>query len=310
MRGLLPKTTLALTAVASLAATTSMTSCKLSLTPDTLIKGVQGYMEARKDLTPENEYFVGRSVGTNILARNNYAYLDKDGWSRGQLSGFTLYVNAVGAVLANAALEVPHSGDRPSPIAGWHFVILDDSIVNAFAAPGGYIFITLGALELAKNEDELAAVLAHEIAHVRRGHALGSIKKSRISSVYKEALTSSVELDQQALGGLAQAFDGAMDDMLDSMLVKGYSRETEFEADAVGMEIMAKAGYNTDAFVAYLDRLQRQQVTGSGGFSATHPKASDRVATLKKIRSKYEVHPVVAKRTARFVAARNTATLE
>jgi predicted Zn-dependent protease len=139
---------------------------------------------------------------------------------------------------------------------------------------------------------------------------LGSIKKSRISSVYKEALTSSVELDQQALGGLAQAFDGAMDDMLDSMLVKGYSRETEFEADAVGMEIMAKAGYNTDAFVAYLDRLQRQQVTGSGGFSATHPKASDRVATLKKIRSKYDVHPVVAKRTARFIAARNTTTLD
>jgi beta-barrel assembly-enhancing protease len=309
MRGS-PQSRLAFTAVAGLALSSSMTSCKLNLTPDTLIKGVQGYMEARKDLTPENEYFVGRSVGTNILARNNYAYLDKDGWSRGQLSGFTLYVNAVGAVLANAALEVQHGGDRPSPIAGWHFVILDDSIVNAFAAPGGYIFITLGALELAKNEDELAAVLAHEIAHVRRGHALGSIKKSRISSVYKEALTSSVELDQQALGGLAQAFDGAMDDMLDSMLVKGYSRETEFEADAVGMEIMAKAGYNTDAFVAYLDRLQRQQVTGSGGFSATHPKASDRVATLKKIRSKYDVHPVVAKRTARFIAARNTTTLD
>jgi len=213
------------------------------------------------------------------------------------------------AVLANAALEVQHSGDRPSPIAGWHFVILDDSLVNAFAAPGGYVFITRGALQLANNEDELAAVLAHEIAHVRRGHALGSIKKSRISSVYKEALSSSVELDQQALGGLAQAFDGAMDDMLDSMLVKGYSRDTEFEADAVGMEIMARAGYNTDAFVAYLDRLQKQQSTGSGGFSATHPKASDRVATLKKIRSKFANNPVVAKRTARFAAARAAAEL-
>jgi predicted Zn-dependent protease len=266
-------------------------------------------MEAKKDLTPENEYFVGRSVGTNILARNNYAYLDKDGWAEGQLKGFTLYVNAVGAVLANAALDVQHSGDRPAPIAGWHFVILDDSLINAFAAPGGYVFITRGALQLANNEDELAAVLAHEIAHVRRGHALGSIKKSRISSVYKEALASSVELDQQALGGLAQAFDGAMDDMLDSMLVKGYSRDTEFEADAVGMEIMARAGYNTDAFVAYLDRLQKQQSTGSGGFSATHPKASDRVATLKKIRSKFANNPVVAKRTARFTAARAAAEL-
>lgn len=291
------------------ATTASAGSCKLNLTPETLIKGVQGYMEAKKDLTPENEYFVGRSVGTNILARNNYAYLDKDGWAEGQLKGFTLYVNAVGAVLANAALDVQHSGDRPAPIAGWHFVILDDSLINAFAAPGGYVFITRGALQLANNEDELAAVLAHEIAHVRRGHALGSIKKSRISSVYKEALASSVELDQQALGGLAQAFDGAMDDMLDSMLVKGYSRDTEFEADAVGMEIMARAGYNTDAFVAYLDRLQKQQSTGSGGFSATHPKASDRVATLKKIRSKFANNPVVAKRTARFTAARAAAEL-
>ena len=264
-----------------LAAFASLLSCKVELTPENLAKAWHGVQEARKDLTPENEYYVGRAVATNILARSNYKYRDADAIKSGTLAGLTAYVNAVGSVVAMASLDIHHSTDREAPLAGWHFVVLDDPTINAFAAPGGFVFVTTGALSMAESEDEVAAILAHEVAHVRRGHALGSIKKSRWAGVAKEMLDSSVTLDQQALGNLTQVFDGAMKDMTDALIVKGYSRDTEFEADSVGLEILTHAGYDGRAFVRYLKKLQAHQNTGSGGFYATHPKASDRIGKLE-----------------------------
>ncbi len=269
---------LALAAAVTLALTGA---CKVQLTPENVAKIVTGAIEATKDLTPENEYYVGRSVATTILARYDYRYRDARALRDGKLRGLTHYVNQVGAVVSFAALKVHHDDDRAAPLAGWHFVVLEDDSINAFAAPGGYIFVTRGALENAASEDELAAVLAHEVAHVRRGHALGSIKKSRWANVAKDALTSTVQLDEASLGNLTQAFEGAMEDMTDALIVKGYSRDTEYEADRVGLEIMVRAGYDPRAFVAYLRKLDLHQDTGSGGFYATHPKAKDRIAKLE-----------------------------
>ena len=278
-------------------------SCKVQLTPENVAKIVEGAIEASKDLTPENEYYVGRSVATTILARHDYAYRDARALRRGELGGLTEYVNRVGAVVAYAALEVSRDGDREAPLAGWHFVVLEHDSINAFAAPGGYVFVTSGALRNATSEDELAAVLAHEVAHVRRGHALGSIKKSRWANVAKDALSTTVQLDEAALGNLTQAFEGAMEDMTDALIVKGYSRDTEFEADRVGLEIMQRAGYDPRAFVAYLRRLADKQHTGTGGFYATHPKASERIAKLEaKVAALPEPEPSKA-RLKRFKQA-------
>lgn len=278
-------------------------SCKVNLTPSSIANAYKGIKDARKDLTPENEYYVGRAVATNLLAKSDYKYLDSEDLRAGQLTGVTAYVNRVGAVVSMAALATRRKGDRPSPIGGWHFVILEDNTINAFAAPGGYIFITTAALMAAKNEDELAAILAHEVAHVVRGHALGTIKKSRWAGVAKSTLDATVELDEASLGKLTGVFENAMDDMVDGLLVKGYSRKTEFEADRVGMDIMVHAGYDPGAFVRYLQTLSATQSTGSGGFSATHPKASDRVKKLKKMVAKVRRRRAPAIRTHRFVAA-------
>lgn len=278
-------------------------SCKVQLTPENVAQIVEAAIDAQKDLTPENEYYVGRSVATTILARHDYKYRDARALAAGNLRGLTEYVNQVGAVVAFAALEETRSGDRQAPLAGWHFVVLDHDTINAFAAPGGFVFVTRGAVKAAQSEDELAAVLAHEVAHVRRGHALGSIKKSRWAGVAKTALSTTVQLDEAALGSLTQAFEGAMDDMTDALIVKGYSRDTEYEADRVGLDIMVRAGYDPRAFVAYLEKLAASQDTGKGGFGATHPKAADRIAKLEaKVRDLPQiVAPKV--RTRRFQQA-------
>lgn len=278
-------------------------SCKVSLTPESIGRTWTAIKDARKDLTPENEYFVGRSVATNLLARHEYRYRDQEAFAEGRIQGMSAYVSAVGTVVASAALETGRKGDRPTPIGGWHFVVVEHDTINAFAAPGGWVFVTTAAVRAAKSEDQLAALLAHEVAHVIRGHALGSIKKSRWAGVYKEALDSTVELDEKALGDLTKVFEGSMNDMIDSTLVKGYSRDTEYEADRVGMQIMAHAGYDPQALVSYLGTLSKTQHTGSGGFSATHPKASDRIAKLKGELGKYRKVSVPAIRVERFQAA-------
>ncbi len=287
---------------ASLAMLLGGLSCKVNLTPEGIMQTYDAIKDARKDLTPENEYWTGRSVATNLLARHDYKYKDAEALRAGRLEGMTAYVSAVGGVLAASALETTRDGDRPAPIGGWHFLVVESDTINAFAAPGGWVFVTTAAVEAATSEDELAAVLAHEIAHVARGHALGSIQKGRWAGVAKTALDTSVELDQQALGDLTKVFEGAMDDMIDGILVKGYSKDTEFEADKVGLAILAHAGYDPQALVRYLKVLDARQATGSGGFSATHPKASDRIKKVDGQAKTLGTKKVPAIRVARFKA--------
>jgi predicted Zn-dependent protease len=283
----------------------SLVACAVNLTPEGLMKTITAIQDANKELTPENEYYVGRSVATNLLSKHDYRYRDAAAIARGELVGITEYVGMVGALIAASATETVRKDDRPSPIAGWHFTVVEHDSINAFAAPGGFVFVTTAAVRAAKNEDELAAILAHEVAHVVRGHALGSIKKSRWAGVAKEAVNNSVTLDEQALGELTQVFDGAMNDMMDAIFVKGYSRETEFEADAVGAKIMAHAGYDTNAFVSYLETLRSKQGKTKSGMFATHPSAADRIESLGKLGAVKVEARAFAARSTRFIAARN-----
>jgi beta-barrel assembly-enhancing protease len=277
---------------------------KVNKDVDTVSKVTNAITDLNKDLTPENEYYVGRSVATNILAKHQYKYVDSDAIRSEKLEGLTLYVNQVGQILAAAALSTQRSGDRPTPIAGFHFTVVDSDALNAFAAPGGYIFVTTAAVKAAKSEDELAAILAHEIAHVVRGHALGTIKKSRYANISKDALKASGAMSDKELGQLTELLEGAIDDMVDAFFVKGYSRDTEFEADQVGVDIVAAAGYDPGAMVRYLNTLKSSQKTGSGGFYATHPSAADRISKidlqLKKLGASKSVPKV---RVERFLAA-------
>lgn len=286
------------------------TSCKVQLTPEGIAKSWHAYQDAKKDLTPENEYYVGRSVATNLLSRSQYKYVESDAFAEGKLGKMTAYVNAVGNVLAAAAMEAPRKDDRPSPISGWHFVIVDDDTINAFAASGGFILVNKGLIKAARTEDELAAVLAHEVAHTVRGHAIGSIQKSRMAGVYKEMLNSTVQLDEAQLGTLTKAFEGAMDDMINSMVVKGYSKDTEFEADKVGLKILADAGYDPQAFIKLLETLEKKTGGGSGGFSSTHPSAKDRIAKLKPEADKLGSKKIPKARTERFKGAVAAVDLE
>jgi predicted Zn-dependent protease len=178
------------------------------------------------------------------------------------------YVSQVGARVADAA------GRRNCV-----FTVLNNDAVNAFAAPPGcYIFVTRGLLALANTEDELAAVLGHEVGHVAARHAERRQSRSTIASLgalVLGAVTKSQSLAQLA-GGFAQ------------LNILSYSREQEYEADQLGIRYLSRTGYHPEALGAILSGLQAQdqleartrgrQEASVPEWARTHPLTEARVA--------------------------------
>ena len=257
-------------------------ACTLSCAQLKKVPGIGAIVSANEDLTPENEYYVGRSVATNLLSRAEYKYIESSDFQSGQLGKTTAYVNAVGNVLAAAAMGSPRKDDRPSPIAGWHFVIVDDETVNAFAASGGFILINKGLVKTAKTEDELAAVLAHEIAHVTLRHGVAAIKKANLTEAfsYLGAGAAQATLDEKDLAKVTGIFDDSVGDIVKTMVTSGYSRDFELAADALGRTFLATTGYDPQALARVLQRMEADG--GEGGMLATHPAPRDRIEALGK----------------------------
>lgn len=238
------------------------------------------------DITPKQEYYIGRSVGAVVLSR--YPVYKN--------SAATAYVNRVGQTLARFS-------DMPETFNGYHFLILDSDEINAFAAPGGLIFITRGMLEVCRNETELAAVLAHEIGHVTKQHGLQAIRKGRIHA----ALTTiAVEGAKAFAGGplaeLTDAFGDSIQDISTTMMNNGYSRGFEREADASAVTILTRSGYNPTGLIRMLEEMEHHLTPGHHDFASTHPHPAKRIADVKKkiaARSPLVSHPVREERFAR-----------
>lgn len=245
--------------------------------------------KASRPITDEEEYYIGRSVAATLLSQ--YPLLKS--------RKITDYVNQVGITLSL------HS-DRPYTHAGYHFAVLSSTEINAFACPGGLIFITKGMLSAVRNEDELAAVLAHEIAHISHRDGIGAIKKSR----WTEALTimGTTAAKQYGSSGLSQLvgiFEGSIDDVVKTLVVNGYGRAQEYDADKAAVTYLAKAGYNPSAMKAFLERLNTQRNATDGGLFKTHPSTGDRIDNVADSIPPAKAEAVPSKkRIDRFNAAR------
>jgi beta-barrel assembly-enhancing protease len=261
---------------------------------------VVGYIEdLTAEMNDENEYWLGRSVATNILDQYDYDYRDKDAYRAQRLEGVTAYVNQVGLAVGVAAMEHRKDGDRPNPYNGWHFIVLDAEDVNAFAAPGGYILITVGAIRAAGSEDELACVLAHEVAHVMRGHAIRAIEKSKWASVSKDAIQTSGVLDAAQLEEATGLLEGCIDSMINNYKA-GFSVDAEKEADRRGAEIAAAAGYDPTGLIRFLTTLKAKGGAGGGSGFNTYPAVDERIKKLGKLKPGPAAPPA---RKDRFLAA-------
>jgi predicted Zn-dependent protease len=233
-----------------------------------LVRGVNRVRKSAQDLDPSEEHYIGRTVAAQILSMPQYRLVED--------AALTAYVNRVGLGIA-----MSNDGVR-QPFAGYHFAVLDTDEVNALACPGGTIFVTKGMLAKASSEDELAAILAHEIAHVTHRHGLEQIKKGNLASAFQYLGSGALQAAGQNnadLQKLAEVFDNSVKDVVGALITSGYSREAEVQADTSGRQFLLGAGYDPQGLTRVLNQMG--ETGGEGGMFATHPAPKDRQATLQ-----------------------------
>jgi predicted Zn-dependent protease len=222
-------------------------------------------------MPPETEIDVGRSEHPKIVEQFGSEYKD---------ARFTAYVRDVGLKLARVS-------DMPN--LPFTITVLNDPKVNAFALPGGFVYVTRGLLALAGNEAEMAGVLAHEIGHVTARHT---------AERYSQAMAANIGLTllgvltggSQAAGAVNQAAGlGAQ------LYLQGYSREQELEADMLGVRYLSQAGYDPNAMTSFFRKMRAQTqldavMAGRDpgeadrfSFMSTHPRTVDRIAQAARL---------------------------
>lgn len=210
------------------------------------------------DIAAEIDF--GREVSARILGR--YKLYDNPSLMK--------YVNLVGRSLVLNT----NRGELD-----FHFAILDTDELNAYAAPGGYVFITKGAFALAKDESELAGVLAHEIAHITGKHV---VKELNIQGTEDSPASGFARLVGGSSESARLAFSQAVDKALDMLFKDGYKREDEIQADKNAVLLCGLSGYAPAGLGKYLERIGATKGKKDEVLSKTHPSYEVRLAWLKE----------------------------
>lgn len=203
----------------------------------------------------QEEVAVGRQIAGNLLGA---APLVKD-------EALQRYVNLVGRWVASQS-------ERPD--LNWHFGVIASDDVNAFAAPGGYIFVTRGLYKLLDSEAKLAGVLAHEVAHVVEKHHYRVIRQARVVNLGGKLLSGKAGKDnplvQQLIGSGAE------------VVARGLDKNAEYQADRMGVVLSARAGYDQYAFVDVLQQMGHYATEDDSVklLFKTHPHPDDRLTHL------------------------------
>lgn len=225
-----------------------------------ITKGIQVAQKANevRDLamTDAEEQELGTAVSERI--RTRYGVVQDAAVHR--------YLALVGTALAQGSTR---------PALPWTFVVLDTDGVNAFAAPGGYVHITRGALALVKNEAELAGVLGHEIIHVTEKHTIKAIQKSK--AVQMGAA--------ETLSGSSSLMERAVTATYDNIVERGFGRAEENESDEMGVTLANKTGYAPNGLVRFLTTLKdrNKASTEKRGLFASHPEMQERLDRITKL---------------------------
>ena len=214
-----------------------------------------------QEANTEREIDFGRGVSAKILGK--YPILRNEETVR--------YISQIGTGI---------SAQLGRPELRYYFGILDTDEINAFAAPGGYIFVTRGALILMRNEAQLAGVLAHELAHVDQKHI---VRKLKLQSTDR-SVTSGIA---QVLGGASLSAKIALERLNDlafkMLMEEGLSKEDEADADQKALEMLMSTGYDLQSYLDYLLSLKPYLEQGQAKvLSKTHPTIEFRYNNLRE----------------------------
>jgi beta-barrel assembly-enhancing protease len=237
------------------------------------------------EMGPVEEYFIGRKIAAMVI--DEYPPVENK-------EELVKYVNNVGATVALGSTA-------PYLFHPYIFIVGESDQINAFAAPGGIVIITTGMLNFLKNEDELAVILGHEIAHVELQHGIKSVGSEKVIKLlnglgnFAVGQAGGSGLQKIAIEKLAAY---VMDALLDNMR-NGYGIEIESEADTRGMELAYEAGYHAPVMVNLIKRFK--ETTGSyGGASYPEKRAHLAGTHVKTLEGSGENEDRIALREKRF----------
>ena len=214
-------------------------------------KGIQSL----QPIQYSEEKALGGAIATQVFSRFGGSYNNKS---------LLQYVNLVG----NSVAMFSDRSNIP-----YHFAILNNPEPNAFAAPGGYVFITTGLLRKIKNEAELAGVLGHEIAHISQKHTLRTLQRSR-------SIQGISELSLSLMDKNPAMFRNIINDISTILFEHGLDQKLEYEADRVGTEFAYRVGYNPRGLNDFLKTLRKIRGKERSIFFKTHPSPSHRINKL------------------------------
>lgn len=254
--------------------------------------------EASKDITEPEEINMGEGIAAVLLGASP---LHAD-------TNLQRYVNKVGRWVATQSSR---------PDLPWSFAVIDTPTINAFALPGGKVFVSIGLLRMLKSESELAGVLAHEIGHVMQRHQIQAIQASKTSAVYQDALQAEAgeriarsRAGSNALTGTLSnaAASAGIELVKNGFFSRPLDRGLEYEADRVGATLAAKAGYESYGLISAIQMLStlKQEESGVSITMSTHPTPTDRLAELEKFAptlDQFSSQPLVEDRFAKAMAA-------
>lgn len=251
------------------------------VTPGCTVNPATGEQTFTGFMSPEKEKEIGAEEHPNILKQFGGAYDN---------SKVSAYVAEIGFRLAKVS-EMPDLAFR--------FTVLNDEKINAFALPGGYVYVTRGLVALAENEAELAGVIGHEIGHVTARHTAERYSKTMAANIGLTVL-SIIGRVYGAPSDATQILSAGAESIL-----KGYSREQELEADLLGVRYVNRAGYDANGMTSFFRKLKGNdelhaamegRATNEENFShqSTHPRTTDRINQAIKLASTTTVsNPIV-----------------
>lgn len=288
-------------------------------------------------MKPKNYFFIKLFILLALIYSKGYASQslpDLGDYSQSILSHqeekeltqeFRAFIYTQLPLLSDAASNayIQQLGDRlvaasPAAKQKFHFFIVNDSAINAFAGPGGYIGINSGLIARAKSESEVASVMAHEIAHVTQHHVMRMMadqKKMQLPTLgaVLASIALSTQSPQAGLGMLSASVAGAYQHAIN------FTRDNEREADNIGMEILSKAGFNPNSMPSFFERLassNRLNADDAPPLLRTHPVTIERIAEAKNRAMQYASHEYLAANPdffliqARVIAALSNGSIE
>jgi len=211
--------------------------------------------EAAAPISDADEIVLGKRVAARVIERYGIENAPEK----------TYYLNLIAATIAQRS-------DRPD--IPYHIAILATDDVNAYACPGGYIFVTRGAMNMVADEAELAAMLAHEIGHVTERHIVNALRKSKLMQVGTEVAAEAFKTPGPLLEQMTSFATDA--------LFNGLDKADEYEADEKAVDYLDRVGYDYPAMNDVLKLLEIRRKWGvTKVLDKTHPTPNSRMQTLK-----------------------------